>query len=330
MRRYIAVSGGVCHELSDAGDVQSAQREALDSAITAQVSEDLAQRMAAIEVGVAIGNRPPAGAWVQKSARRDAAEAASASLPSADHREPGVLESASTMPRAMRRRHRRGDSAPFRDPTSAEDRARESAERGRGPDASSHRHNGRAPRGRGWSGESASSASTNGWKATPRSSSQRPKSTMPPPSCTWRANSAERRVFPIPASPEMSTVVRSPADACFHASRSAVSCVERPENGRGAWVASPAGNGTVEWACSGGSHPTIATGTGSGRPLSSRSPPDVKLWPPRPRARTRTRSATRIWPPIAAAQRREASTTGVPKQSLSSRVTSPAEIPIFS
>ena len=53
-----AVSGGVGHELSDAGHVQSAQSEALDGAITAQVSQDLAQRMAAIEVGVAVGTRP--------------------------------------------------------------------------------------------------------------------------------------------------------------------------------------------------------------------------------------------------------------------------------
>ena len=73
---------------------------------------------------------------------------------------------------------------------------------------------------------------------------------------------------------------------------------------------------------------TSCVTTGSGRPLSSIAPNAVSVTPSRPRAKMRTTSATRIWPPSASAHSRAASTTGVPKQSPSSHVTSPALIPM--
>ena len=50
-----------------------------------------------------------------------------------------------------------------------------------------------------------------------------------------------------------------------------------------------------------GRNVVVATGTGSGSPLSVRSPAGTNSWSPRPRARRRTRSATRISSPPASA-----------------------------
>ena len=77
----------------------------------------------------------------------------------------------------------------------------------------------------------------------------------------------------------------------------------------------------------GTAHSTAQTDSGSGRPLSVRSPSGRSLNSLLVPARARTRSLTRIWLPSASAQSREASTTGVPNQSSSSKVASPALTP---
>ena len=77
-----------------------------------------------------------------------------------------------------------------------------------------------------------------------------------------------------------------------------------------------------------GSHVTAQAATGVANPFRSRVPSGVN-WSGRPDpASKRTTSVTRICPPCAAAQSRAASITGVPKQSPSSKVTSPALVPI--
>ena len=61
--------------------------------------------------------------------------------------------------------------------------------------------------------------------------------------------------------------------------------------------------------------------------LERPDPSGVTVYSLRVPARARTRSLTRIWLPSASAQRRAASTTGVPNQSPSSKVASPALTP---
>ena len=62
-----------------------------------------------------------------------------------------------------------------------------------------------------------------------------------------------------------------------------------------------------------GSQATSTAASGSGRPFSSRAPTGLKASPARPPARWATISLARIWPPEARSQRRAASITGMPK-----------------
>ncbi len=101
--------------------------------------------------------------------------------------------------------------------------------------------------------------------------------------------------------------------------------VLRPNIANGDRLPRRGGSGTP--ASTSGSHATAQATTGSGRPLSASGPMGAKVWPPRPRARTRTMSATRICPPSAAAQSRAASTSGMPWGCVSSHATSPALMP---
>lgn len=68
-------------------------------------------------------------------------------------------------------------------------------------------------------------------------------------------------------------------------------------------------------------------GTGSGSPLRGKGPRSVKEAPERLPPTARTRAVTKIWPPLAALTSRAASTTGLPKTSSSSKVTSPRARP---
>ena len=109
---------------------------------------------------------------------------------------------------------------------------------------------------------------------------------MPPPSCTWRATSAVRRVLPIPASPETRTACPLPrADACFQVSRRAVELLGTAGEWKGS-LGRPGGKwhrgmGEAREAPTRRSPPALAPGGLRARVRHS----DVKLWPPRPRAR---------------------------------------------
>ncbi len=165
----------------------------------------------------------------------------------------------------------------------------------------------------------------------PSSSSQRPKRTSAPsPWARW-ANSEASRVLPMPGSPAMSThdVVPAWSDR-FHGVVSASSAPRDPGRGTHPPARRADGGSARRRRRSRAPTPISTVGTGSGSPLSSRSPMGVKVWPPRPRASASTTLVARICPPSAAAQSRAASITGVPKTSPSSTVTSPRPRPIRS
>ena len=80
-------------------------------------------------------------------------------------------------------------------------------------------------------------------------------------------------------------------------------------------------------AASSGAQVTSHTATASASPFRASSPMATNRWVPRPRHKCRTMSLARICPPLALAHNRAASVTGIPCQSPSVAVASPADSP---
>ncbi len=131
----------------------------------------------------------------------------------------------------------------------------------------------------------------------------------------------------MPGSPEISTRRRSPSAAVFHADTRVSSSSVRPARLNPVSIAATSGKGTTARSVP-NDQTTSLTAIGSGRPFRSRAPSERISSALRLPASALTRSLTRIWPPSAVAQSREASMTGVPNQSPSSKVASPALTPM--
>ncbi len=118
---------------------------------------------------------------------------------------------------------------------------------------------------------------------------------VPPTPCR-RAASVASRVLPIPGSPAMSTTWRCPSCAFAHATASASASALRPNIAKA--ERAPITRRQRQPTSAGGSHSTAQETTGSGSPFAATGPIGLNLWPPRPRAVSRTRSAVRICPPF--------------------------------
>ena len=239
----------------------------------AEVGEHLGQRLAAVEVGVAVrahdqearvvGRRGDVAQHEQRRLRRP--------VQVVDHEQDRRGLGAGA--RARRQRPRTGGTATSRD------RSEIGAGRS-GHAVGEARHEpdelaGVAPErvarlasARSWSTTNAS-ASTNGWYGTPSSSSQRPKSTVMPCACTRRASSADSRVLPMPGSPDEQhhrPLSRRPRGAT--AASSVSSSGWRPMNGNRAPGSSPAGKGSPPRSTRArGSHSTRTVGERLGQAL---------------------------------------------------------------
>ena len=294
-----------------------------------EVGERAGERVAAVDVGVAVGDQHQ-DVGVGIDVAHDVAQEVHAARVGPVRVVEQDDDAVASRPRRRggRRRRRTAGAVRCRDRSTSVAGRRERDERDRARAGRSRRRGAR--RGRRWRRRRRSRRRGAAARSTVRAARRRARRSDRAPRARPRRGPdgrppTARRVLPMPGSPARRTVVARSTWARFHASVEPEAFVlAAPRTAaRRAWRRSGAGNG-ADGRRTAADHGTSNTMTGSGRPFSSISPTSTKLSSVRPRARPRTRSSQRIWLPSAESHSRAAVTTGVPWQSPSSHDTSPA------